>query len=218
MARLPLPPPTSVLTTKFDAKQDLFYVGPDTSLYRIFTAKGNHQMRWNAFRAYGPMPHGRFDAHHPQRNGAPATNSDCGVIYFGTSMRVSIASVFQASSTVDRRTREPMLAVMRPRRTLCLLDLATTWTIKVGASLEICSGPKKLTQAWARAIRSAFPELDGVSYLESMAPLERAICLWDSPAAAALPAEPELLLPLHDPRLDEDLMTVCEDINYVLLN
>jgi hypothetical protein len=44
-----------------------------------------------------------------------------------------------------------------------------------------------------------------------------ALCLWDPPAGAALPAEPDVLLPLDHPGLDIPLGRVCEELNYVLL-
>ena len=100
-------------------------------------------------------------------------------------MRTSVAEVFQATSIVDRRTRSPFLVVLRPRRTLRLLDLAGLWPTRVGASQEISSGPKHVTQAWARAIRAAYPELDGLWYRSSMDSGDPAICLWDPPGGHA---------------------------------
>jgi hypothetical protein len=44
-----------------------------------------------------------------------------------------------------------------------------------------------------------------------------ALCLWHPPAGAALPAEPDVLLPLDHPGLDIPLGRICEELNYVLL-
>lgn len=218
MARLPLPPARSVLVRQLNRAHDVVTVQPATRLVRIFTAHGNHPQQWNSFRYTGPLPHGRFDQQPPGRGGAPVTDPANGVLYFGLTVRTSVAEVFQTSSTVDRRTRGPRLVVVRPTRTLRLLDLTGLWPTRVGASQEISSGPKKLTQAWARAIRGAFSDLDGLWYRSSMDSGDPAICLWDPPAGAALPIAPDVLLPLDHPGLDVPLGRVCEELNYTLLN
>ena len=186
-----------------------------TRLVRIFTAGGSHPQRWNSFRYTGPLPHARFDPHPP---GPPADDPGHGVLYFGLSVRTSVAEVYQATSTVDRRTRRPHLVVFRPRRTLRLLDLAGLWPTRAGASQEISSGPKDLTQAWARTIRAAYPELDGLWYRSSMDAGDPAICLWDPPGASVLPQAPEVLLPLEHPGLDGPLSRICEELNYIMLS
>lgn len=188
---------------------------PATHLVRIFTALGDHPQRWNSFRHAGPLPHGRFDPQEPDESGAMATDSD-GVVYFGLSVRTAIAEVYQTTSTVDRATRSPHLVVVRPARTLRLLDLAGLWPTRAGASQEISSGPKKRTQAWARTIHRSHPELDGVWYRSSMDSGHPAIALWDPPAGTALPVEPDVLLPLNHPGLDLPLARVCDELNYML--
>lgn len=217
MARLPLPPARSVLIGELN-DEDVVAVHPATRLVRIFTAHGTHPQHWNSFRRTGPLPHGRFDQQRPGHRDAPVHDPDNGVVYFGLSVRTSIAEVFQTTSIVDRRTRGPRLVVVRPTRTLRLLDLSGLWPTRVGASQEISSGPKKTTQAWARAIREAFDDLDGLWYRSSMDGGGPAVCLWDPPAGEALPAEPDVLLPLDHPGLDIPLGRVCEQLNYVLLS
>ncbi|MCP2169361.1 RES domain-containing protein [Goodfellowiella coeruleoviolacea] len=197
--------------------EDVVAVHRATRLVRIFSAGGTHPQRWNSFRYVGPLPHARFDPHPPGPNNLPVENRDHGVLYFGLSVRTSIAEVFQATSTVDRTTRLPHLVVLRPRRTLRLLDLAGLWPTRVGASQEISTGPKHLTQPWARAIRAAYPELDGLWYRSSMDSGDPAVCLWDPPGASGLPAAPDVLLPLDHPGLDLPLARVCEELNYTLL-
>lgn len=44
-----------------------------------------------------------------------------------------------------------------------------------------------------------------------------AVCLWEPPAAGALPASPDVLLPLDHPGLDLPLSRICEALNYTLL-
>jgi hypothetical protein len=151
------------------------------------------------------------------RDGTPTSGPGDGALYFGLTVRTSVAEVFQQTSVVDRTTRRPHLVVFRPERTLRLLDLCGLWPTRAGASQEISSGNKTMTQAWARAIRAAHPELDGVWYRSSMDSGEPAICLWDPPARGALPTAPDLLLPLDYPGLDLPLARICEELNYTLL-
>jgi hypothetical protein len=209
MARLPQPPTPAALRSLLRTPEDIVAVHRGTRLVRVFAAGGRHRQRWNSFRYTGPLPHARFDPH--------AGPSGPGVLYFGLSARTSIAEVFQSSSIVDRSTRRPHLVVLRPRRTLCLLDLAGLWPTRAGASQSISSGPKTLTQAWARAIRAAYPELDGLWYRSSMDSGDPAICLWDPPSGGALPATPDVLLPLDYPGLDLPLARICAELNYTLL-
>ncbi|MGI6873564.1 RES family NAD+ phosphorylase [Amycolatopsis sp. 3B14] len=218
MARLPLPPSRAELVAALRADVDIVTVAPTRRLVRIFTAGGNHPQQWNTFRYTGPLPHGRFDPQPPSRDGRATADPGHGVLYFGLTVRTSVAEVFQTTSLVDRRTRLPRLVVVRPSRPLRLLDLTGLWPTRVGASQEISSGPKKITQAWARAIRAAFPELDGLWYRSSMDGGHPALCLWDPPAGEALPLAPDVLLPLDHPGLDVPLGRVCEELNYVLLN
>lgn len=217
MARLPDPPLPADLAAVLRPEEDVVAVHPATRLVRIFTARGRHPQRWNVFRYEGPLAHGRFDPQSPGPGGEPTHDDASGVLYLGLSVRTSVAEVFQTTSMVDRTTRSPHLVVLRPGRTLRLLDLSGLWPTRAGASQEISSGPKRITQRWARAIRAAHPGLDGLWYRSSMDAGEPAICLWDSPAGSALPVAPDILLPLNHPGLDLPLARVCDQLNYVLL-
>lgn len=217
MARLPMPPSVAELAAVLRPTEDIVAVHPATRLVRIFTALGNHPQRWNSFRYSGPLPHGRFDPQRPAEDGAPGTDPDAGVLYFALSVRTSVAEVYQITSAVDRTARSPHLVVLRPARTLRLLDLTGLWPTRAGASQEISSGPKKVTQVWARRIRQAYPGLDGVWYRSSMDSGDPALALWDPPGNNALPMAPTVLLPLNHPGLDLPLARVCEELNYLLL-
>jgi hypothetical protein len=218
MARLPQPPAPAALRSLLREDEDVVAVHSGTSLVRIFVAGGAHRQRWNSFRYTGPLPHGRYDPHPPGPDGRPADSENNGVLYFGLSVRTSLAEVFQATATVDRVTRRPHLVVFRPRRTLRLLDLSGLWPTRAGASQEISSGAKVVTQAWARAIRAAHPDFDGVWYRSSMDSGDPAICLWDKPAGTAIPPAPDVLLPLDHPGLDLPLARLCDKLNYTLLS
>lgn len=216
MARLPLPPDHASLRQLLRG-EDVRVVPETTRISRIFTARSTHSQFWNAFRSFGPLPHARFDPHEPGQDGGPSQNTHTGVLYFGLSVRTSIAEVFQTTSTVDRVTKGPHLVVLRPRRPLRLLDLSGLWPTRAGASQGISSGPKSTTHQWARAIRAAYPDLDGLWYRSSMDSGEPAMCLWSPQAADALPAQPDFLAPLNHPGLDVPLGRVCEQLGYVLL-
>jgi RES domain len=217
MARLPKPPTAAALAALLRPDDDIVFVHPATRLVRVFTVAGRHPQQWQAFRRTGPLPHARFDTHPPGPRGRPTDAPDQGVLYFGLSVRTAVAEVFQDTSIVDRLTRKPFLVVARPTRTLRLLDLIGLWPTRAGASQEISSGPRERTQEWARAIRQAYPDLDGLWYRSSMDSGNPAVCLWDPPAGTALPVSPDALVPLDHPGLDVPLARICEDLNYTLL-
>ena len=127
MARLPQPPDADVLASVLRPDEDIVSVHPATRLVRVFTVSGRHPQQWNGFRRTGPLPHARFDTHPPGPRGRPTDAPGHGVLYFGLSVRTSIAEVFQDTSIVDRVTRRPFLVVVRPTRTLRLLDLSGLW-------------------------------------------------------------------------------------------
>ena len=216
MARLPSPPAPSVIRSRL-RDGDVVAVTRRQTLTRIFTSSGRHQMRWDTFRHTGPLPHARFDPQMPDQTGGPVSALDHGVLYFSLSLVNSVASVFQATSLVDRTTRRPFLVSFRPRRGLQLLDLTRNLPTRLGASQEISTGPKGVTQEWARAIRAAAPELDGLQYRSAMDAGNPTIVLWDPPGSSALPDSPDLLLPLDYPALDIPLTEACHELNYILL-
>lgn len=218
MARLPQPPAPAVLQAMLRRTEDVIAVPAGTRLVRVFTSAGNHPQQWDTFRYAGPLPHARFDPHVPNTQGGPTITREHGVLYFSLSVRTCVAEVFQATSTVDRKTRSPHLVLFRPRRTLRLLDLSGLWPTRAGASQAISNGAKERTQAWARNIRAAYPELDGLWYRSSMDAGNPSLCLWDPPSATALPESPDVLLPLDHPGLDLPLGRVCKELNYTLLD
>jgi hypothetical protein len=217
MARLPQPPDPAVLAGLLRPDEDIVAIHPATPLVRVFTAAGRHPQRWDTFRHTGPLPHARFDPHPPGPRGRPTDSPDQSVLYFGLTAQTSVAEVFQDTSIVDRVTRRPFIVVFRPTRTLRLLDLAGLWPTRAGASQEISSGPRERTQEWARAIRMAHPDLDGLWYRSSMDSGNPAVCLWDPPSGNAVPASPDALVPLDHPGLDVPLARICEALNYTLL-
>jgi hypothetical protein len=185
-----------------------------TSLSRMFRSAGEHAMRWDSFRATGPLATARFDPHPIARDDGTVTDPAYGVMYVGLTLRTCLAESFQAARVVDRHTGRPMLAVFRPVRTLRLLDLAGTWPTRAGASQAISSGPRPRAREWARAIFSAYDDIDGLWYRSSMDGGNPAICLWRS-AVDAVPAQADALLALDAPGLALPIARECRRLGYL---
>ena len=214
-SKLPLPPSVERLR-EVSRDDDVVAVAPMTALARIYLAGGRHPGRWNSFRTVGPIATARFDPHPPTDTGVPAAAPGSGVLYAAVELQTCVAESFQATRTVDRRAGRPWLAVFRPVRVLRLLDLTGVWPTRAGASQAISSGDRRRSRAWARVIREAFPDLDGLWYRSSMDRGRPAICLWE-PAHDAMPASPWAHLPLDAPGLTLPLGRACRALGYQLL-
>jgi hypothetical protein len=215
VAGFPLPPSPERLRGLID-DDDVVAVAPFTALARIYRAGGDHPARWDEFREHGPVASARFDPHPPTPDGRPRRDPAAAVLYAAASLQTCVAEVFQAARVVDRLTGRPHLSVWRPARTLRLLDLAGTWPTRAGASQAISSGPRQRARAWARAIRSARPDLDGLWYRSAMDAGEPAVCLW-TPARGALPAAPLVNRELVSPALELPLGRAARAVGYRLL-
>jgi hypothetical protein len=167
-------------------------------------------LRWDELRRFGPVPGGRFDPHRPP----PAEQAE-GVQYVALDLATAVAEHFQATRVVDRRRRNPVLIGWRPARALRLCDLSGTWPLRAGASHVINTGPRNRCQEWARALRAAFPDLDGLWYSSSMTG-EPCVVLF-SPSADAFPSAPELSQLLAHPGLAPWLAAACRRTGYRLL-
>jgi hypothetical protein len=212
VAKFPWPPDPARLA-EIRHPEDVVAVAPMTPLVRVHRAGGAHPSRWRDFRTVGPVGTARFDPHPPTADGVPAAAPGHGVLYAGLSLRTALAEAFQAARVVDRHTGSPWLVVFRPARPVHLLDLAGTWPTRAGASQAIASGPRDRARAWARAIFSAYDDVDGLWYRSSMDGGAPAVCLWER-AADALPAQPWLHLPLDAPALGLPVARACRDLGY----
>ena len=138
-------------------------------LWRIHKTKGDFALPWNALRAWGPNSTCRFDPHPA---GAPAVDPHYAVMYAGTDPLTAVIEVSQERRVVDTRTGDPALTSWTPTRPLCLLDLMTTdrdgtvkpdnWCLRNGASASLPSATKDICRNWAHAIRTQFPDVDGL--------------------------------------------------------
>ncbi|MCA1837068.1 MAG: RES family NAD+ phosphorylase, partial [Actinobacteria bacterium] len=152
-AELDLPPAPVVLSA-------------GTLLWRVYRRGGAHPGRWPQFRSYGPLATGRFD-HHPEP-AADHGRDGPGVLYVSRHGPACVAEAFQSNRTIMRRFGAPQLVAFTLRRDVTLLDLCGLWPTAAGASQAIASGPRSSSRAWARAIRAAYPDLEGLRYRSSM--------------------------------------------------
>ena len=195
-----------------------------SALARIFSAGGPYPSAWHDFRSYGPVD-ARFDPHPPP----PAEHAAAGVMYAvlessgrtaggaDSAFAACLLEVFQATRMIRRTSGSPTLAIFETVRPLRLLDVSDSdWITVAGGNAAISSGERSRSRAWARAIRTRYPELDGIVSASSVIPSERVVALW-SRAGDALPRHP-----LAGLRLDRDELTgiidrAAERYGYVVL-
>ena len=207
MAKLPAPPPAEELR---DLGSDLVALTRQSDLLRVHNTVGEHVVPWNRLRHYGPIAHCRFDPHDP-----PPRVQATGVTYLSLDLPTVLAERFQDTRVVNRRRGGPQLTVFRARRTLRLLDLTGDWPLRAGASHAVNTGKRDTCRAWARAIVTAWPDLDGLWHTSSMSG-EPAVTLF-SPASNVFPDRPVLSEPLTHPGLGPWLAEACLRIGYRLL-
>lgn len=213
MAKLPPPPTTEHLRSVVRLRtRDLVAVTTETVLWRVHRTTGRHVVPWNALRHFGPAAACRFDPHEPP----PRSDQPEGVTYLAISAQTALAETFQSRRLVNRHHGAPYLVGLRLNRPVQLLDLTRAWPTRAGASQAISSGRRDVARAWARRVREAFPELDGLWYPSSMDGGGLCLVLW-SPAADALPAVPVLSRALTDPALADRLAGAASRLGYRLL-
>lgn len=162
-------------------------------------------------RAYGPTT-ARFDPHPLP----PGDRSGELVLYLASNVQTCLAGVFQRTRVINRRWRSPYLTGLNCTRAIRLLDLSGAWPTKASASQALNSGRTDVARAWARAIRAAYPELDGVWYPSSMNGNRPCVALF-APGRDALPVDPRLSLPMAHPGLAAPLADAAARIGYRLL-
>lgn len=200
---------------------------PGSTLARIFRAGGAHAAEWCAFREFGPLD-ARYDP-HPEPAGEHPGH---GVMYtvladqrpspeagspLDSAFAACLLEVFQQHRIIRRRAGSPTLAVFETVRPLRLLDLSDSdWIAVAGGNAAIASGDRERSRAWARAIRAAYPDLDGVLAASSVVPSARVAALWQ-PAEDALPRHPLALLELDRDELTGVIDAIAERYGYLLL-
>jgi len=188
-------------------------IGVDELWWRVHRTEGASVLGWNAFRTYGPVL--RFDPHALPQGEDP----DHGVWYGASTPDVALGEAFRVDRTIDRALGRPYLTGLSFIRPLTVLDLAAdsvgAWATRVGGTFAISTGPHVVTQQWARAIVTAFPDLDGLRYNSRFA---GGPCLaLFPPAQNAMPARPRLSQPLDHPDLVSHIAAAARRLGYTVI-
>jgi hypothetical protein len=178
-------------------------------LWRIHRTSGDHVTPWNQLRYYGPVASMRFDPHE-----LPAQFQTSGVTYTALDLPTALAEVFQLTRFINAHHGDPYLTGWAPTRDLQLLDITGSWPIRNGSSFTLNTGRKDHCRAWARAIHSAWPDLDGLWHDSSLT--GRAMATLFTHASDSFPVEPSFSEPLSHPGLFPYLQASASDIGFAL--
>jgi hypothetical protein len=179
-------------------------------LWRVYVRGGRHAGVWNGWRAFGPVPGGRFDHHEP-----PPRVQARAILYAAADGVTGLAEVFQAARLIDATTHQPWLAGFSLAAELTLLDLTGTWPTAAGASMAINSGPRPRARRWSRAIYAAYPGVQGLWYPSSMHANRPSAALYERARSALAPA-PCFHRALDDPLLADLLAWAAATLGYGL--
>lgn len=114
----------------------------------------------------------------------------------------------------SQRSKPPRRICLVPQRALQLIDLTGPGAVRHGASHKINSGPKGVARRWARAIRAAWPDADGLLYASSMTG-EEAVTLW-APAQETFAPAPAFASLIGSPvaAWRETIQDACRQLGY----
>lgn len=207
-------PPTPERLRKLGINNDeARTITTDETWWRAHKTVGEHVLGWNALRTFGPIL--RFDPHPPPKGNHP----DHGIWHGAATVDVALGEAYQINRTIDRTQGRPYLTALSFNRTLTVLDLAAdsqgAWATRAGGTFAISTGPHAITQAWARTITTAFPDLDGLRYASRFAG-DPCLALFES-AASAMPQRPNLTLPLDHPDLAARIAGAAKRLGYAVI-
>lgn len=175
---------------------------PGDELWRVYFRAGEHPSRWDQFRTFGPTD-ARFDHHLV---GDPDAGRS--VIYSALSPVTCLAEVFQKTRTIHRAQRKPALVGFALTSALSLLDLTGSFATRLGASMGLMTGPRRVGRNWARGLYAAYPDAQGIAYPSSMHGNAVAVVLNDRAVRArALPPAPGF----HKALVDLGMMTLLKN-------
>ncbi|MFE2119696.1 MULTISPECIES: RES family NAD+ phosphorylase [Rhodococcus] len=209
---LPHPPGVEAIRAAGITSDEYLTLDTYTLLWRVHPTRGEHVLPWNTLRTFGPVL--RCDPHPmPRRDHARH-----GVWYGAADVPGALAEAFQTTRVIDTRTRVPYLTAVRFTRPLHLLDVAVhgpgRWPTRVGANFALSTAAHGIAQHWARTIRAAHPDLDGLAYRGRFA---GGLCVaLFTPAAQAFPDRPEMTLPLDHPGFASRLAGAADLIGYAI--
>jgi hypothetical protein len=206
------PPPPPVLPDPADAIVEL-----EGRLTRIYGRAGSRAGEWFELRHFGPLAGARFDPH-----AEPAADQAVASLYAAIgaaqpALHTAVAEGFQLSRVIDRLTGDPWLAIWMPTRPVRVLDLDSPWTLRAGGTQALCSGDRRISRQWARAIHGQFgADLDGLAWPSAVLGGGRCVVLWER-AEDAMPATPDLHRALADPGLAGALAHAAAATGYTLI-
>lgn len=146
-------------------------------------------------RRWGPAANCRWEP-HPEPT---AHHIGDGVMYTAADLATAVVETFQNDRMIDPNTGRPRATSWSPNRPLRLLDLTDDWCLRNGASASLAFAPQATCRSWARSIRQAWPDLDGL-WTPSTLTGRPNITLW-APAADAFP-----IVPAFSEYLADDLL------------
>lgn len=203
--KAPRTPPQQLIREPHDIAD---FIG---TLWRIHRTEGEHVLPWNTLRTCGPLPSMRWDPHP----GPQPISAAEGVLYAAADVATSLAEVYQTMRVIDTRAGAPALTAWQPQRRLRLLDLSGTWLLRNTASAALLAAPRSICRRWARAIYTAWPELDGL-YVPSTLTGRPNIVLWNA-AADSMPTMPSFSRPLTHPLVWSIAQAAAAEIGYHIL-
>lgn len=188
---------------------DCVRVDADQVLWRLVFTRAEHALQWNSPRVHGP--HARFDP-HPRPIGDRSGES---AWYAAVDPATALGECYQRDRRIDTRTDDPYLYALRLGRPVRLLDLTagSTWVVRAGGHHGLAHEQHAVSQHWARAIRAADPDLDGLMYRSSYGPASSVVLF--APATNALSAaELELDRPLQHKELRDLVVSSADVLGY----
>ena len=212
MPKFPNPPGAAELAL---LKPAIRTVPAGSRVARIYHSRSPHPLSWNEFRHFGPL-NSRWDHHLPGLAGAPETQQRS-IYYAATDAKTCLAEFFQHARRIDRAARSPWLVIFDLAQSLDLVDLTGDFATRMGAWMEIHSGPRGRARRWACDLYEAYPTADGIFYASSMNGGEPALALNDrAEKRGVLPAHPLFHRALADDVLLDTLKDAAHKLGYAL--
>lgn len=181
------------------------------ALWQVANSAGPFATTFATMRSYGPLPGARFDP-HPE---PVATSTSEGVLYASETLLTALAERFQHNREIRRADpTRPIAYGWFPVRPLTLLDLSGAGAVALGASHAISGYRKDVTRRWARALRAAWPQADGLLYASAMTG-EPCAALW-APAADSFPTAPRFArgIDVPAPHWQQALRAAAAELGY----
>lgn len=203
-----LPPPPDVLRRR--PKDIVLHRAP---VWRVQHDSTDPARAWDRLRHYGPVTDQRCDPH----DGPKGAGKTAGVQYLAANPIAAIGEVFQ-----DRAipTADPswVLYGWQPIRPLRLLDLTGTFGSRNGAAaIFSTSRDKRRTRAWARAVDTQFPDLDGISYDSKVTGFPAIALLTAAETDPPWPSSPQFAREFTSASMRRILLTAADELGYTLL-